>query len=68
MSSVLTLEQKREVLRRHYRQCYKIELNPVLPDEKIESLYKDLQSLAASERRHLEGRPKLTLITNDRDD
>jgi hypothetical protein len=47
-----TIEHKREKLRQHYLQAYKVTLNPALPDEKIEELYTELLKLHWCEQRH----------------
>jgi hypothetical protein len=64
MHTTITIDQKREILRKHYLTL-NIQLNPALPESEIEKYYKMLMQLADSERRHKETKPKLRLIKND---
>jgi hypothetical protein len=63
MTSFLTIEQKRQILTKHYR-ALNVELNPCLPDSEIEKYYKKLLALDNSEKRHRfeTEKPKLRLI------
>lgn len=63
--SYLTIEQKRQILREHYRKAYHFELNPSLPDNVIEDYYKKLQLLFQSERRHELKKKNLRLVEEE---
>lgn len=62
--SFLTIEQKREIVRRHYEAAYKIKVRDNLTDTEISLYYDNIQKLRFSEERHKDDRPKLKLILN----